>query len=136
MKAIMIVSCKDSLLWYNDKTGNVYTILEHDLLRNVYEVATDYGRNIVYEEDAYVVEVTASPTPVDNVTKPLHYNMGGVECIDGIQACMSAEEFKGYLRGNTMKYLWRCNYKGKTLEDLKKAQWYLSKLIEAAGEVH
>lgn len=136
MKAIVIVSCKDSLLWYNDKIGNVYTILEHDLLRNVYEVATDYGRNIVYEEDAHVVEVTASPTPVDNVTKPLHYNMGGVECIDGIQACMSAEEYKGYLRGNTMKYLWRCNYKGKTVEDLKKAQWYLTKLIEASGEVH
>ena len=136
MKAIMITSCKDSLLWYNNKIGNVYTILEHDLLRNMYEVATDVGRNIVYEEDAYVVEVKDSPTLVDNVTNPLHYNIGGVECIDGIQACMSAEEFKGYLRGNTMKYLWRCNYKGKTVEDLKKAQWYLSKLIEAAGEVH
>jgi hypothetical protein len=134
MKAIMIASCKDSLLWYNDKIGCVYTILEHDLLRSVYEVATDFGRNIVYEEDAYVVEVKGNTEAVNNVTKPLHYNMGGVECIDGIQACMSAEEYKGYLRGNTIKYLWRCNYKGKTLEDLKKSNWYLSKLIEAVEE--
>ena len=134
MKAIMIASCKDSLLWYNDKIGGVYTILEHDLLRSVYEVATDFGRNIVYEEDAYVVEVNGNTEAVNNVTKPLHYNMGGVECIDGIQACMSAEEYKGYLRGNTIKYLWRCNYKGKTLEDLKKSNWYLSKLIEAVEE--
>lgn len=135
MKAIMIASCKDSLLWYNDKIGGVYTILEHDLLRNIYEVATDFGRNIVYEEDAYVVEVNGNTEAVNNVTKPLHYNMGGVECIDGIQACMSAEEYKGYLRGNTIKYLWRCNYKGKTLEDLKKSNWYLSKLIEAVEEL-
>jgi len=135
MKAIMIASCKDSLLWYNDKIGGVYTILEHDLLRSVYEVATDFGRNIVYEEDAYVVEVNGNTEAVNNVTKPLHYNMGGVECIDGIQACMSAEEYKGYLRGNTIKYLWRCNYKGKTLEDLKKSNWYLSKLIEAVEEL-
>jgi hypothetical protein len=43
---------------------------------------------------------------------------------------MSEREFKGYLKGNSMKYLWRYDYKGRAEEDLKKAQWYLSKLIE------
>jgi hypothetical protein len=137
MTFIKIVGCKDSLLWYNDKRGWRYKVLEHDMMRNVYEVATEVGRNIVYEEDACVVEAHHVHDAIaDNVTSPLHYNMGGVECIDGIQACMSAEEYQGYLRGNTMKYLWRCNYKGKKVEDLKKAQWYLSTLIEAVGEVH
>jgi hypothetical protein len=64
----------------------------------------------------------------DVVNKPKHYNQGSVECIEGIKASMSSEEFKGYLKGNALKYLWRYNYKGKPEEDLKKANWYLSKL--------
>ena len=42
---------------------------------------------------------------------------------------MAKAVFKGYLKGNSMKYLWRYDYKGKAKEDLKKAQWYLDKLI-------
>jgi hypothetical protein len=67
----------------------------------------------------------------DEVDKPEHYNSGKVECIEAIKASMSAEEYKGYLKGNTIKYLWRYQYKGKPVQDLKKAQWYLNKLIEA-----
>ena len=67
----------------------------------------------------------------DPVDKPEHYNSGKVECIEAIQASMSLEEYKGYLKGNTIKYLWRYQYKGKPAQDLKKAQWYLNKLIEA-----
>lgn len=74
------------------------------------------------------------PPPVvedknDEVNHPEHYNTGKVECIEAIRASMSAEEFKGYLKGNTLKYLWRYSYKGKPKQDLEKAQWYLSKLI-------
>ena len=43
---------------------------------------------------------------------------------------MSAEAFNGYLKGNCMKYLWRYDYKGKPVEDLQKAQWYLAELIK------
>jgi hypothetical protein len=42
---------------------------------------------------------------------------------------MTPEAFKGYLKGNTLKYLWRYERKGKSIEDLKKAEWYLRKLI-------
>ena len=65
----------------------------------------------------------------DVVNSPSHYNNGSVECIEGIQASMSEEAFAGYLKGNCMKYLWRYDYKGKPVEDLQKAQWYLSKLL-------
>jgi len=64
----------------------------------------------------------------DPVNSPAHYNNGGIECIDAIQASMSQEEFEGYLKGNTLKYLWRYRYKGKPREDLAKAGWYLGKL--------
>lgn len=43
---------------------------------------------------------------------------------------MSSTEFEGYCKGNILKYLWRYRYKGKPLEDLKKAQWYLQRLID------
>ncbi len=64
----------------------------------------------------------------DAVNKPLHYNQAGIECISAIEAA-TGEGFEYYLQGNIMKYLWRYPYKNG-LEDLKKAQWYLNKLIE------
>ncbi len=66
----------------------------------------------------------------DVVNKPQHYNTGNIECIEAIQESMSAEAYKGYLKGNCLKYLWRYDYKGKPSEDLEKAQWYLNRLIE------
>ncbi len=64
------------------------------------------------------------------VEEPPHYNMGSIQCIDAIEESMGSTAFEGYLKGNVIKYLWRYNYKKKPLEDLKKAQWYLDKLIE------
>lgn len=63
--------------------------------------------------------------PVDN---PSHYTQGSIECIDVIEEALG-DKFPGYLRGNILKYLWR--YEDKNgVEDLKKARWYLSKLID------
>jgi len=66
---------------------------------------------------------------VDMVNSPPHYNQSGIECIAAIQA-MLGPNFKYYLQGNIMKYLWRFDYKLKPLEDLDKANWYLEKLRE------
>ena len=63
------------------------------------------------------------------VVSPPHYNHSGIECIAAIQAALGSN-FKYYLQGNIMKYLWRFDYKGKPLEDLQKAQWYLNTLLE------
>ena len=41
---------------------------------------------------------------------------------------LSTEQFEGWLRGNVIKYLWRYPHKNK-LEDLRKAQFYLNRLI-------
>jgi hypothetical protein len=64
----------------------------------------------------------------DMVGSPRHYNTGNIECIEAIEESMSSVAFKGYLKGNCMKYLWRYDYKGKQVEDLQKAQWYLQRL--------
>jgi hypothetical protein len=66
----------------------------------------------------------------DLVNHPPHYSDGGIECIEAIEAQLSLEEYRGYLRGNCTKYLWRCMLKGKPVEDLKKCQWYLKRLLQ------
>jgi len=66
----------------------------------------------------------------DLVNHPSHYTDGGIEAIEAIEAQLTVEEYRGYLRGNCAKYLWRCNLKGKPKQDLEKCQWYLQRLIE------
>jgi hypothetical protein len=65
----------------------------------------------------------------DVVNSPPHYKTGGIEAIEGIEASMGPEAYAGYLKGNIMKYMWRYERKGKPIEDLKKARWYLDRLI-------
>lgn len=65
----------------------------------------------------------------DPVNSPSHYASGGVECIEAIKASMMPEAFLGYLKGNVQKYLWRYEKKVNPVEDLKKAQWYLARLV-------
>ena len=67
---------------------------------------------------------------VDNVNSPMHYLQGKRETIVVIQDYMTKDEFVGYLKGNIIKYVGRFKFKGKPLEDLKKSQWYLNKLIQ------
>ena len=75
---------------------------------------------------------TKEETPVvqgDVVNHPPHYTDGGIECIEAIEAALTTEEFRGYCKGNNLKYTWRERHKGGT-ESLKKAQWYLDRLIQ------
>ena len=61
----------------------------------------------------------------DLVNKPAHYNQGSLECIDAIREALTIEEFRGYCKGNNLKYVWREKYKGGN-QDLEKAAWYLN----------
>ncbi len=73
--------------------------------------------------------VDGKEVPVhDPVNKPTHYNEGGIEVIDIMEAKLTAIEFYGYLKGNVMKYTLRADLKGGT-EDWEKAQWYINRLI-------
>ena len=63
----------------------------------------------------------------DPVSHPSHYTLGKIEVFDFIKAWdMSFPE------GNVIKYVTRAPYKGKRLQDLKKARWYLDQLIKEA----
>lgn len=65
-----------------------------------------------------------------NVNHPDHYNQGDIECMDAMLSAYSKEEVLAFCKLNAFKYIWRANNKGKTLEDLQKADWYLDKVIE------
>ena len=65
----------------------------------------------------------------DYVNSPPNNKSGNKECIDAIEESMTAEAFKGYLKGNIQKYMWRYESK-KGLQDVLKAQWYLNRLVK------
>lgn len=67
--------------------------------------------------------ISATPDPVNH---PTHYTTGGIETIDFIEA-----KKLNYNLGNVIKYLTRADYKGNKLEDLRKAQWYLTREINS-----
>lgn len=66
----------------------------------------------------------------DAVNSPSHYGNGEIECIVYMKDNMDPQMFQGYLEGNAKKYLHRWRYKGNGTEDLKKARWYLDRLIK------
>jgi hypothetical protein len=60
----------------------------------------------------------------DPVNSPAHYTQhpSGVECIE-------VTEHMNFCRGNAVKYIWRAGEKGREIEDLRKARWYLDREI-------
>jgi len=63
------------------------------------------------------------------VDHPSHYNQGKYEVIDVIE-----DWGLGFHDGNALKYIGRFRHKGKSIEDLKKAKWYLDRLISLQGD--
>jgi hypothetical protein len=63
---------------------------------------------------------------VDEVNHPPHYLVGGIEVIDYIKAKLTPEEFRGYLKGNVIKYISRADHKNG-MTDWGKADWYVDR---------
>lgn len=61
----------------------------------------------------------------DNVNHPAHYTQhpSGVECIQ-------ITEHMGFNLGNAVKYIWRADLKNDSVEDLRKARWYIEREIQ------
>ncbi|MCQ2087660.1 MAG: DUF3310 domain-containing protein [Bacilli bacterium] len=89
----------------------------------------DY-KNFSKEVKTIMGESYISAEKPDMVNHPNHYTKGGIECIDIIRVIVSSYKnpFCAALVGNIIKYIYRAPNKNG-LEDLKKAQWYLNRLI-------
>jgi hypothetical protein len=66
----------------------------------------------------------------EKVNHPLHYQGGGIECIDAMLAAFGKEEVSSFCKLNAFKYIWRSLKKDSVIEDIKKALWYLNTFIQ------
>lgn len=80
--------------------------------------------------------ISAEGLENDPVNHPGHYTQGGIECIDALTAMISPYEDPNdaALTWQVGKYIWRHPFKSKPIEDLKKARWYLERLIKYLEE--
>lgn len=86
------------------------------------------GINNPMEDIAEYAEKYLEAVKPDPVNRPAHYTSGGIDCIDAMQAAFGDEAVKDFCLCNAFKYLWRHRQKNG-VEDLKKARWYLNRLI-------
>ena len=122
----------DPITWPDSATDGMQAIVDvkAGTLRFAYDGWPRAHTEFVVSEYVEQAVPFVSVEDSDPVNRPSHYTDGGIECIDAIKASMSTEAFLGFLKGNVQKYMWRYEKKVAPVEDLKKAQWYLSKLIE------
>ena len=97
---------------------------------NPEEVARLLNATVIKDKPitAEVVEKYGEDVKPDPVNRPAHYTSGGIECIDAMQAAFGVDAVKDFCLCNAFKYLWRHRENGG-VEDLKKARWYLNRLI-------
>lgn len=118
-----------------------YTVILHD--NNPVDLSTRYdyvngmflrathGEWVKVNDSTYE---KLKPLVTDNVNHPKHYTQGGIECIDAIKAATVGKSgIEAVCVANVVKYLWRYEEKNG-VEDVKKARWYLERLIEEMGE--
>lgn len=113
--------------WSNIELGNAE--LKEHIAERVEVIFDELG--IEYrEKDLPLPNHIRREMQDDAVNSPNHYANRKYEVIDVMQDTMTEEQFEGLLVGNIIKYIMRWDKKGSALQDLKKAKWYLNKLIE------
>ena len=61
-----------------------------------------------------------------DAVNPSHYKKGDIECIDAIRSALTPDEWRGFLKGTAIAYLWRLGHKDAVEQDAKKTLWYVS----------
>ena len=115
------------------KRDNVYATKQYDKLRaKRLRMARKANPIMVVTDTGAAAMPIVMLDPVDNVNHPEHYKVGGIETIDFIKAKLTPEEFRGYLKGNVLKYASRAGHKNNAVEDAGKLAWYANRLSKEA----
>lgn len=135
---------EDGEIWLYDRDGHCYKengcfyqnerICDHDLIKEyIPEAPAPEPTEALIEmmnlpkwRDKSLVLEGSSEDMVDN---PSHYTMGGIELVDILEAKHSPEEVRGGMKFQIHQYLFRSPYKANELEDVKKAQWWMNRLV-------
>ena len=112
---------------FTDQYSCIFHKMSDDMLNKVY--------NWYKELDPAACENTEGECcdkepDIDMVNHPSHYTQGGIECIDALKAAtVSKTGIEAVCTANAIKYLWRYEEKNG-IEDVKKARWYIDRLIK------
>lgn len=139
---VLEVGCK-----YESRCGEVWEVVDEDSDKAL----SDYPFIAVMERESWFTmkgryvsnnendddlifklvesDVPSSDKPQDAIN-PSHYKHSGIETIDYMKAVSTEEEFKGHLRLTAIKYISRLGKKDCPKQEIKKAMWYLNKLLE------
>ena len=108
----------------------ILTKIPYDLTR---VIDFSYELDKKYATDSKLENAKTTETQSDPVNSPTHYQTGLIETIDSIKNILGHEKFQAYCIGNVIKYLSRYREKNG-LEDLKKAETYISFIIKSYKE--
>ena len=106
----------------------------HDIFKPVPDAALEKDSRERSECVDGFCPMPSKPMPVDIVNHPDHYCQNGMEAIDVMQAFSDKEEFVGHLRLTTIKYLLRMHTKDTPEVNVRKAKWYLDRLVKEVSE--
>ena len=83
------------------------------------------GDDLKRTTNAWPSSATPNAKPSDPVN-PSHYKKGDIECIDAIRSMLTEDEWRGFLKGTSVAYLWRLGHKDAVEQDARKTLWYVS----------
>ncbi len=116
---------------YTDDYGCVFDDMDDEMLDKCYNWYKELDPAACENADAKCCEVEPDG---DMVNHPSHYTQGGIECIDALKAAtVSKTGIEAVCTANAIKYLWRYEEKNG-IEDVKKARWYIDRLIKELEE--
>ena len=116
---------------FTDQYSCIFHKMSDDMLNKVYNWYKELDPAACENTEG---ECCGKEPNVDMVNHPSHYTQGGIECIDALKAAtVSKTGIEAVCTANAIKYLWRYEEKNG-IEDVKKARWYIDRLIRELGK--
>ena len=116
---------------YTDTYACVFDEMSDDMLNKCYNWYKELDPVACENAES---ECCSKKSDADMVNHPSHYTQGGIECIDALKAAtVSKTGIEAVCTANAIKYLWRYEEKNG-IEDVKKARWYIDRLIRELKE--
>ena len=110
------------------RSENTWQLSEAEVEALLAEIKRDGLASITREWQSSVTpsEDQKRKEPRMDPVNPSHYKKGDIECIDAIKAALTPDEWRGFLKGTSIAYLWRLGHKDPIEQDARKTLWYVS----------
>lgn len=116
---------------FTDDNGCVFDEMDEQMVKKIYNWYKELDPAACENDEG---DCCNKEPNADMVNHPSHYNQGGIECIDALKAAtVSKTGIEAVCTANAIKYLWRYEEKNG-IEDVKKARWYIDRLIRELEE--